>query len=235
MNAERGTYWVTACELRVADAPWPFAELNRSAIMTHWQRRSSQNSTLFNGGVFILRDPRIEGGIFRGTYYATDFASFLYWRDMGFNDPGTYDGFASAMVRAADGGYLIGRAAPGSLNDGLFVFPGGLVDARDVRDDGLMDIVGTARRELVEETGLDPDRLVVEPGLQVVRMGPLIGFGATFVARDSQSALLRRVRHHLATSDAPELFEPQFISHGEDLTSRPLVESTRLLLEAAAS
>lgn len=225
---------VAGHSLRVSDDAWPYAVRHRAAIAAHWTKRSVENPTLFNGGVFVLRAPRIEGGIMRGTYHATDFASFLYWREMGFDDLGTHDGFACAMVRASDGGYLVGRAAPGSLNDGFFVLPGGLVDRRDVTADGAMDVAATARRELHEETGLNPVELVQEPGLHVVAMGPLIGFGVTLTSADSRQTLVERVQRHLASTGQPELSEPQFLFDGADAPDRPLVDGTRLLLDAVA-
>lgn len=231
---ERVVY-LSDCQFRIGEAVWPFAERNRDEIAAHWARRTAENPDFFNGTVFVLRDVRVDGDVLRGTYAATDFASYLYWRETGFQDETTYDGFVSAILRAADGGYLVGQATAGGLNEGYSVIPGGFADPADVDSDGNVDVAGTALRELHEEAGIEAGMVQRIPGYFVAFMGPLVGMGVPLVAHETGEEVLQRVRAYLEASAAPELHAPRIVVdpslEGEAPGVR-LLEGTRLLIEA---
>ena len=223
-----------ACELAVASGCWPFAVHYRDAIAAHWRRRAAENSTIFNGRVFVVRDVSVADGVLRGTQYLTDFASFLFWRETGFRDPGTFDLFASALVLSRDGRVLVGQAVAGSLNDGHFVVPGGLIDPRDVGPDGRIDIVACAARELAEETGLTSADFELVPGLLAAREGPRIGIGVTFQTAFTKAELLAKVEAHLAADAAPELTHPHVVDPAMPDPNIRLTPTTGLLLSGLA-
>ena len=170
---------VTDCRLSVSPDRWHFAAENWAAIETHWKRRQSEAPALFNGDVFLLSEARIEEGVLLGSYLAANFASYLYWRETGFSDQTVCDAFGCVMVAPADGGWLVARAADGCLNEGLDVFPGGLIDPRDIRETvhgRLIDVGAGAMRELQEESGLQAGELTLERGFQIACCGPLVGY-----------------------------------------------------------
>jgi 8-oxo-dGTP pyrophosphatase MutT (NUDIX family) len=162
---------VERLRLTTTDAPWPLAMNDHAAIGAHFDRRRSGNPAFFDGRVFVLRQLRREPDAVAGTFSLERFSAFLYWRDGAGTDSTVLDGFATAVVRSAEGHVLAGRAAPNTLNAGRVYLPGGFIDARDRRPDGTIDIDASVARELSEETGLAVADLTRMPGYIVARHG----------------------------------------------------------------
>ena len=59
-----------------------------------------------------------RGECFPASYFETDFASFLAWRDWGFPDAGVFNGFGVGALRAADGAFVLGEMAHHTSNAG---------------------------------------------------------------------------------------------------------------------
>ena len=64
---------------------------------------------MWNGRVLLGRNPVFAGDRFSASYFETDFASFLAWRDWGFPDPGVFNGFGMGALRCADGAFVLGE------------------------------------------------------------------------------------------------------------------------------
>jgi hypothetical protein len=70
-------------ELAFAPRPWPFADARRDEIARHFNVLKGAKPALWNGRVLLLHDYAIEGDVFRGAYFQTDYASFVAWRGLG--------------------------------------------------------------------------------------------------------------------------------------------------------
>ena len=94
-----------------------------------------------------------SGERFSASYFETDFASFLAWRDWGFPDKGVFNGFGMGALLSQDGAFALGEMGQHTANAGRIYFPAGTPDLDDVRGEAL-DIEGSVAREVEEETGL---------------------------------------------------------------------------------
>ncbi len=115
-------------DFRFAPRPWPFAEARRKEIADHFREAQAAQPALWNGRVLLLHDHAIADGMMTGSYFETDFASFLAWRDWGFIDTSVSNAFPQAALKAADGAFLLGVMAAHTANPGHIYFPSGTPD-----------------------------------------------------------------------------------------------------------
>ena len=147
-------------ELDLAFEPWPweFAERQAAAIAAHWGRLTKAKPSLFNGRVLLLGHRLIEAGSdgllkLSGVFFETDYADFLAWTAFAHPGEPVENCFAMAALRSDDGAFLLGEMAHHTYSAGQVYFPAGTPDPNDVFD-GKVDLEASARRELLEETGL---------------------------------------------------------------------------------
>lgn len=221
---------VERCELRVAGDAWSYAQDNAAAIEAHWLRRSRENARLFNGGIFVMRAMSICDGALRARFSATDFKSYLHWRESGFPESGARDGFGSALIRSREGHVLLGRQSPGNLNAGLAYLPGGFIDARDVAADGSIDIAGSIARELAEETGLDVALFERVPGFLVTSCGPLVSIAVELRSALDAQTLREAMLDGMARGGDSELAEAVVIRAARDADAALVPPYARALL-----
>ena len=131
---------------------WDFAVSEGGRIAAHWEKLATANPHLWNGGLLMCHRADVIDGIFHGSFFMTDYAGFVAWRDWGYPGTRVYNCFGVATVRARDGALLYGRMAAHTLNPGMVHPPGGSLGPDDVRDDGSVDLKGSIIRELREET-----------------------------------------------------------------------------------
>ena len=151
---------------------WPFAERRAAGIAAHWARLTKAKPALFNGRVLLLGRRKIDAGesgalTLRGAFFATDYADFLAWEEFGEAGEEIDNCFSMAALRSADGAFLLGEMAPHTFNAGQIYFPAGTPDPADIFD-GKVDLEASARRELLEETGVRADEASVAPGWTLV-------------------------------------------------------------------
>ena len=195
---------VTTLDLAVRPALWPFAEQRRAEIDAHFAEKQRERPKLWNGRVLLGRDPVFTDGHLAATYFETDFASFLAWRDWGFPDKAVFNGFGMGALRASDGAFIMGEMAPHTANAGRIYFPSGTPDLGDVKD-GALDIPGSVVRELGEETGLTAADYRIEPGWHCVVSGPAIAM-VQVINLDVPGEVARaRIEANLAREAEPEL------------------------------
>lgn len=203
---------IERCDLCVVDEPWPFAVRERAAIASNWQRRQAQNPAMFNGRIYIMLRHHIARGTLHGAFAATDFASYVFWRDSGHADASVRDGFGSAILRSSERHVLLGHAGAHTLNAGRCYLPGGFIDARDVRGDGTIDIDASIARELTEETGIGWDELDRRPGYWLSMCGPLVSIAVELKIDQPAVALRQRILHHAAREAHPELADVSIVA-----------------------
>ena len=76
---------VSVLDLVVEAWAWPFAEARRAEIAAHFADKQRERPAMWNGRVLFGRNPVFSGDRFSASYFETDFASFLAWRDWGAN------------------------------------------------------------------------------------------------------------------------------------------------------
>jgi len=183
---------------------WPFADEKRAAIDAHFAELRRRTPALWNGRVLLLRDAGFGDRSLTGTFFETDFASFLAWRNWGFPEAGAINCFAMGAIRSSDGAYLLGVMGPHTANAGRIYFPAGTPDPDDVVGSAV-DLDGSVRREVAEETGLAPADFDARPGWTAVVEGPRIALMKLLQAREPAAALRSRALAHLAREAEPEL------------------------------
>jgi len=137
---------------------WRFAETHSVAIASHWAKLKKEKPAVFNGRILLLgrRELRARAdGLVKiaGAYFEADYADFIAWRDFGWPGELVENCFSMAALRSAEGAFLLGEMAPHTMNAGKIYFPAGTPDLSDVFD-GRVDLEASARRELMEETGV---------------------------------------------------------------------------------
>jgi hypothetical protein len=154
-------------DFRFEPRRWAFADDRRAEIDAHFTKAQRANPRLWNGRVLILNDWSLNAGTASGTFFETDYASFRAWLDWGGPDGGVTDCFASAVVVASDGAFLLGEMAAHTANAGRIYFPCGTPGLEDVRR-GKVDLAYSLGRELREETGLDIVQFAAERGWTLI-------------------------------------------------------------------
>jgi hypothetical protein len=209
---------VTALDLPVENRPWPFALERRDEIDAHFAAQLRKNPALWNGRVLLGRNPVFSGERLSASYFETDFASFLAWRDWGFPDKGVFNGFGMGALLSSDGAFVLGEMGQHTANAGRIYFASGTPDLDDVRD-GAVDISGSVARELEEETGLAPADYQGEAHWHCVSTGPAVAMIKVLRVDLPGEALRARIVGNLALQQSPELSDIHLVRGTADLTS----------------
>ncbi|WP_441267764.1 NUDIX hydrolase [Bradyrhizobium sp. 215_C5_N1_1] len=208
---------VTTLDLAVRPIAWPFAEERRAEIAAHFAEKLRERPKMWNGRVLLGRDAVFTDGHLAATYFETDFASFLAWRDWGFPDKAVFNGFGMGALRASDGAFIMGEMAQHTANAGRIYFPSGTPDLDDVSD-GALDIPGSVIRELGEETGLTAADYRTQSDWHCVVTGPSIAM-IQIINLDMPGDVARaRIEANLAREADPELSAIHLVRGMSDLT-----------------
>ncbi len=146
---------ITSIDLKLTEAPWPFAQNERPRIDAYWQELASANATLWNGNVLIAQDVYLGDGKLSARFTLTDYASMMAWRDWGFPDKKVFNIFGEPALMTSDGVLVFAEMASHTMNAGKIVPPGGSLEMGDVGPNGAIDISASMHRETLEETGFD--------------------------------------------------------------------------------
>lgn len=201
---------VERLELAFAPHAWTFAAERRSEIDRHFATLKARQPALWNGRVLLLRDHALDGSVFRGRYFETDYASFLAWRDWDFPDPAVKNCFAMGALRTADGAFLLGEMGAHTANAGGIYFPAGTPDQHDIAGDRV-DLAGNLIRELDEETGLGPQDVVAEQGWSMIPAGPRIAQIKLLHVEGTAERLRARIRAHIGAQGHSELSDVRIV------------------------
>ena len=205
-------------ELAVEPKTWAFAVARRAEIDEFFATLKRDKPSIWNGRVLLLYRQVVSGGIFRGGYLETDYASFAAWRHWGRPAAGVHDCFGAAAIASADGAFLLGRMGNHTFHAGQVYFPCGTPDPDDIVD-GKVDLEWSVRRELKEETGLDADEFTVEPGWTTVVDGALIAQIKVLRSHRNADTLRARILDRLASERQPELSDIHIVRGPADFTA----------------
>jgi len=220
MTGTDSVMWVSDCRLRVVPGGWDYARAHATAIDAHWLARLQTHPGYFNGVVHVIADGAFasgEAGVFSADLIASDFKSFLYWKERGHPPAGVRDAFGSAILRSAEGHVLLGRQSAGHINAGLAYLPGGFIDDRDVDGDGVVDIGASIVRELAEETLLGPDDVTIVPGFRIVQCGVQIAMAREFRSPQRADDLRARIVKTLEAQQQAELADIVIVRSMDDV------------------
>jgi len=209
---------VSAFDLVVEPWAWPFAEARRAEIDAHFAEKQREKPATWNGRVLLGRNPVFSGGRLSASYFETDFASFLAWRDWGFPDPGVFNGFGMGALRCADGAFVVGEMGGHTSNAGRIYFPSGTPDLNDIRG-GTLDIPGSVTRELEEETGLAPGEYESDPDWHCIYTGTALAMIRLLRIGLPGEAVRERIERNLAAQDQPELSAIHLVRGTGDLSA----------------
>ena len=209
---------VTSLDLPVDEWSWPFAEARRAEILAHFAKLQRDKPKLWNGRILMGRDPVFAGPHLSASYFETDFASFLAWRDWGFPDHSVFNGFGMGALRCPDGAFVLGEMGSHTSTAGRIYFPSGTPDLDDVSD-GAVDISGSVARELEEETGLTPGEYRSEPDWHCVYTGPAMAMIRILHVDFPGDAMRARIEANLARQTLPELSAIHLVRGTTDLTA----------------
>ncbi|MFK4509567.1 NUDIX hydrolase [Bradyrhizobium daqingense] len=208
---------VTTLDLAVRPIPWPFAEQRSAEIAAHFAEKQRERPKIWNGRVLLGRDAVFAGGHLVATYFETDFASFLAWRDWGFPDTAVFNGFGMGALRTSDGAFIMGEMAQHTANAGRIYFPSGTPDLGDVTD-GALDVPGSVVREIAEETGLTAEDYTAEADWHCVVSGRAIAMIQVLNLDMPGDEARARIEANLALEDEPELSAIHLVRGMSDLT-----------------
>lgn len=139
--------------LTLCAEPLPFMDGQRELIDRYWNQVKQRNDRLWNGDFYMFSDVSIEDGVLHGRGHKTDFATFLYWRDHGYEGAIAHI-TGTTFPHFADGSLLAIKMADHTANAGRVYFPAGSFDSDDIVG-GCFDVTTNVQRELKEEIGLD--------------------------------------------------------------------------------
>jgi len=195
---------VTTLDLKYEAWDWPFAASRRADIDAHFAVQQREKPNLWNGRVLLARRPACVDQRFSASYFATDFASFLAWRDWGFPDSAVFNSFGMGALRCADGAFVLGEMGPHTSTAGRIYFPAGTPDPDDIVGDRV-DIAGSVTRELEEETGLKPADYQAAAHWDCITAGAAIALIRILDVARSAETLRATIEANLARQKQPEL------------------------------
>jgi 8-oxo-dGTP pyrophosphatase MutT (NUDIX family) len=208
---------VASFDLPVESWSWPFADIRRAEIDAHFAEAQRAKPQIWNGRLLLGRHPVFAGDHFAASYFETDFASLLAWRDWGFPDKDVFNGFGMGALRSADGAFVLGEMAPHTSLAGRIYFPSGTPDLDDIRD-GAVDLAGNVAREIEEETGLSPGEYFGDADWHCVYAGPTLAMIRLLHVDMPGEALRARIEANLALQQSPELSAIHLVREVGDLT-----------------
>ena len=216
MSESPSIFHIERQDLSLSQKPWPFAIEHRAEIDAYFEKLRQEKSAIWNGRVLLLHHQVVAGGVLRGEYLESDYASFAAWRHWGRPPAAVRDCFGAAAVMGADGAFLLGVMGPHTFNSGKIYFPCGTPDPDDIIG-GKVDLDHSVRRELKEETGFDVNEFDVEPGWTMVVDGPLIALIKVLRSNELANVLRGRVLAHLASERQPELTDVRVVRDVGDI------------------
>ncbi|WFS09071.1 NUDIX hydrolase [Methylobacterium sp. 391_Methyba4] len=227
---------LAAVTARFVTYDWAFPRENAAAIAAHWQTRIARAPGMFDGTVLLCCDHAVADGAARLDLFATRYATFTYYRDTRHADARIADArianaFAAIVPWTSDGAVLLGEMGARTANAGQLYFPCGTPDPDDIQG-ARVDLVGSAARELAEETGLalpdeaETDWVLLEGEGQLAFLRP-VRFPET------AARLVARIADHLGAEAEPELAGMHVVRGRDDIDAARMPGFVRAYLADA--
>lgn len=219
--AEARIVKVAALDLGYEPTPWSFAQSRAEEIAVNWTARKAALPRLFDGRVLMLGrhgfTRRDDGAaVLSGAYFSTDYKSFLAWRDFGYPDHEVCNCFSMAALLSSDGAFLLGEMAAHTANAGSVYFAAGTPDPSDIID-GRVDLAASARRELLEETGISAEEVEAAPDWTIIHAPPRIACMKVMRMDETARSIKARVDDFLARDPDAELRRLHIVRGMRDL------------------
>lgn len=221
---------VANVDLRLDDAPLALAAGVAGKVARHWQRRVAENRALFDGAILAGQDVVFGEQLLTVSFRATGFSTFLYWREGGGADVNLVDTFGSAVLIAADGAFLVGRAGASTVNAGRTYFIGGFIDRADAGADGRVDIDRSIARELAEEVGLRAGGLVRDPGYRVAYDGRMLSIGTVLRSGLDAASFRAQMLDYARAEPSQEIADIVVVRSEADVTRLDLAGYTAAII-----
>jgi hypothetical protein len=203
-------------ELGYVPYDWPLARTCRGAIDAHFAELRRAGLEIWNGRMLLMRDHAIAGGALRGTFFAADYADFLYWRSHDFPDRTVINCFGMGALRSQDGAFLLGVMGEHTANARQVYFPAGTPEPDDVCG-STVDLLGNIVREIAEETGLGAHEISIGQGWSAIVAGDRLPLIKPVEAHGDAENLRGRILAHLASEERPELSDIRIVRTQRDL------------------
>ncbi len=191
---------------------------NRQAIDDNWQQEIAANPALYDGEIYLAPRASLRDGVLRADYQRTNFRSLLYWRkDENAHKP--FHIFGSGVIVSSDNQLLLGQMASHNAVGGRIYFPAGSNDDQDIVD-GQVDLAGNARREVLEETGIDLREAKRSSGYTVVMSERSLALFRCYYFDRTANALCQQAEQFIAGQSQPELARVLMTKQGDKLDER---------------
>ncbi|MFD1743917.1 NUDIX hydrolase [Rhizobium helianthi] len=195
---------ISSIEIRMEAGDHSLYAEHRDRIERHWQEEKAANPHLFNGPVVLQETVELSpDGRLLARGRMTPYATLLWWRRQ------PQDGrirllIGSAIPLSCGGAAMVIRMAKHTANAGLICLAAGSLDPSDVSE-GLCDVLGSMKRELKEETGLDFADADVVPQLYAAHYAGRCGVFRFIRFPWSSDEMIRKVEAHMARESEPEI------------------------------
>ena len=206
---------ISRADIRFVQRDWLFARAHEAEIEVHWRRRSAEQPRLYNGGVLLLGDRALQDGRLDGECFATDFKSFLYWRETGAPDRTVADFFSAAALHSREGWLIVGRMGAHTANRGLIYPPCGSLHPDDIRSERI-DLDGSILREIAEETGFALTVSDLAPPILIFD-GPRLVYLRRITLPRAAAEIVAEIEGFLDREAEPELAEILLVKGPEDV------------------
>ncbi|WP_112605428.1 NUDIX hydrolase [Rhizobium sp. WW22] len=194
---------VSGIDLAVLPGEHPFHVQESAAAQENWAREIADNPALFDGRMIFQRRLSLADGLVRGEAYVTPFSTFLWWRKQS-ERHGGFHLFAFPVAVSSDGAIIAIRMAPHTANPGQIYCAAGSMDENDIVNDHA-DVAGNMRREVLEETGLDLNNAIADPGYYATHMNRSVTLFRVFRFPWTAEDMLRRIEAHILVSEEDEV------------------------------
>ncbi len=195
---------ISGVDIRVEDAPHPFHLDQVGAARENWRGEIAANPHLFDGRMVLQRALRIADGRVVGEGHVVPYSTFLWWRKT--RTDAAFHLFAMPVIVSSDGALILVRMGSHTANPARVYSPSGSLEPDDIVD-GRCDIAGNIRREALEETGIDLDQAIAEPGYHVLHMGRAVTVFRLYRVAETAGTLVEKVAAHIAGDPEPEIDE----------------------------
>lgn len=217
--------------LEITPDAWPFEIENKEKIADEWRSAKERLPDLFDGRIFVFSKPELVNGTLSSRGMATRYSAFLSWRASGFPEPWAHI-FGATHLISSDGALVFGIASSRtSLSGKAGPFAGNL-DPADITPAGYIDPGLCARREALEESGIDVEKTGTLTGRKIAKSGNVYAVSLIYRLPMTATEIHSAVMDHQKRLEIPEIADTIAFRRRADLKALPpdrLVECAALM------